>query len=83
MGYSGSAAMAKIRELATVMHKRGTGHFRCECGARLVFSRGTGRFEALLDIRILGGIKTGRCPQCARIHSLPISGARHNTAGGR
>ena len=82
MGYSGSAAMAQIRQISlTVMHNRGTGHFRCECGERLVFSSGTGRFQALSDLRMLGELKTGRRPQCARIHGVRMSGLRRNMAG--
>jgi hypothetical protein len=58
------------------IHSPFTGHFRCDCGARLLF----GIHSDTLGLMVLvnqareGNHKTGTCPRCGRRHIVPVVG---------
>lgn len=51
-----------------VRHAPFTGHFRCTCGERLVFSEESRALSVMPDFRREGGLKIGSCPKCGLIH---------------
>src|SRR4051812_20065442 len=60
-------------------HKQGTAHFRCACGARLVFSGIAVNFTALAKFETSAQEKGGECPSCGRKHSDPLPGGKPRT----
>ncbi|MBV9503822.1 MAG: response regulator [Acidobacteriia bacterium] len=56
-----------LNRVSGVSHKKGTGHFRCRCGERLVFGR-TGTFTPLARITRVGKLIRGQCPNCGLFH---------------
>ena len=55
-----------------VAHRVGTAHFKCTCGARLVFSAKSFQRTCVVDLKREGSLKTGRCPGCGVIHSVEV-----------
>ena len=58
--------------LPAITHSTCTGHFRCDCGAKLVFNiEARGVFRKLENrSEDRGGIR-GDCPKCGRTHIRP------------
>jgi CheY-like chemotaxis protein len=61
---------AMVQRLQCTHHKTGTGHFRCRCGARLIFGSGSAAFQQIAEAQRVGNTKRGRCPNCGILHSV-------------
>jgi CheY-like chemotaxis protein len=59
-----------VQRLQCVLHKPGTGHFRCRCGARLIFGSGSAAFQQIAGAQRVGNTKRGRCPKCSIQHTV-------------
>jgi CheY-like chemotaxis protein len=59
-----------VQRLQCLLHKPGTGHFRCRCGARLIFGSGSAAFQQIAEAERVGNTKRGRCPACGLLHSV-------------
>lgn len=55
-----------------IAHPVGTAHFKCTCGARLVFSEKSFQRTCVVDLKREGSLKTGRCPVCGITHTVEV-----------
>ena len=61
-----------VERFVGVTHKPATGHFRCRCGARLMFGSGSASLQQVSDVQRIGSVKRGRCPNCGLLHRVRV-----------